>query len=184
MAFDTCDFLSSPLPPPPLLGGEGGEALNLEALSSVVAHPARASAPPLRRWRVVGRCPCCLAAWVLDIDAPEDPVASWPAPGKMTDALLCGSCQGRKRVLYRGEDGRTRSLWTKADVAAMLGNLQRNPDGFQAIVTRNRLVLENDRPPIDQIEDVLGRLRRVSVVGDKFLAACGVDWSRYIARRD
>lgn len=182
MPSDLLDFLPSPLPPPPLLGGEGGEALQQQPPTSPEAHPARAEAPPLQRWRVIGRCPCCLAAWVLDIDSVDDPVAAWPAPGKMTDALLCGSCQARKRVLYKGPDGRTRSLWTKADVAVMLGNLERDPNGFQAFVRRSRVILYPDRPPIDQIEDVLGRLRRVSVVGDAFLERCGVDWSRYIAR--
>lgn len=173
---------SHPLPPPPLLGGEGGEPLNQPSRPSSEAH--RPEPVPVYRWRVVGRCPCCLTAWVIDIDSPEDPVASWPDPRKMSDALLCGSCQARKRVLFRDGTGRTVSLWTPGDVGIMLHNLEDPQQDFRAIVrNRSKGVVPADAPaPVDDIERVLDPLRRLSVVGEPYLKAIGIDWSKYIRR--
>lgn len=170
-----------PLPPPPLLGGEGGGPLNPTTQTPTEAHPTKRTATPIRRWRVVGRCPCCLSAWVLDIDAPEDPTQSWPDPSRMADALLCGSCQARRRVLFRTNEGRTVSLWTASDVGDMARNLHDRAVDLVPAVTKSRDLLPDDQPGVDQIEAVLGRFRRLSVVGMAFLQSVGIDWSRYIA---
>lgn len=171
------DGASIPPPPPPhLRGGEGGGTLPLDPPTQ--PQPT----PPVFRWRVVGRCPCCTTAWIIDIDSVDNPVASWPSPRKMVDALLCGQCQARKRVLYRGENGATLSLWSPVDVGVMLRNVEDEGMDFCAHVTKSRPVVDGDRPPIDQIEDVLSKFRRLSVVGDGYLRSVGIDWSKYIAR--
>lgn len=173
---------SPPPPPPPSRGGEGGESLNQP--SRPLSEAYRPESVPVYRWRVVGRCPCCLTAWVIDIDSPEDPVASWPDPRKMSDALLCGSCQARKRVLFRDGNGRTVSLWTPGDVGIMLHNLEDPGQDFRAVVRKRSEgpVPEGAPPPKDDIERVLDPLRRLSVVGEPFLRSVGLNWSKYIRR--
>lgn len=175
------DALSTPPNPPhPLQGGGGsGEPETSTLQTSKTREPV-----PVYRWRVVGRCPCCLTAWVIDIDSPEDPVASWPDPRKMSDALLCGSCQARKRVLFRGATGRTVSLWNPGDVGIMLHNLEDSQQDFRAVVRKRSEgpVPEGAPPPKDDIERILDPLRRLSVVGEPFLRSIGLDWSKYIRR--
>lgn len=171
---------TTPNPPHPLQGGGGsGESETSTPQTSKTREPV-----PVYRWRVVGRCPCCLTAWVIDIDSPEDPVASWPDPRKMSDALLCGSCQARKRVLFRDGNGRTVSLWTPGDVGIMLHNLEDPQQDFRAVVRKRSEgpVPEGAPPPKDDIERVLDPLRRLSVVGEPFLRSIGIDWSKYIRR--
>jgi len=100
----------------------------------------------------------------------------------MSDALLCGSCQARKWVLYRAPDGKFLSLWTSRDVSEMLSHLRDPSIDCRAYVRKKRplVVVGPERPPIDQVEEVMSRFRRLSVVGDGFLRAAGIDWSRYI----
>lgn len=170
---------SPPPPPPPSRGGEGGQT------SQSTARTATHRAPtPIYRWRVVGRCPCCLTAWVMDIDSAEDPVATWPDPRKMADALLCGSCQARKRVLFRGYSGATVSLWTPGDVGIMLHNLEDPSQDFRPIMRKRSdgPVPEDAPPPKDDIDRILEPLRRLSIVGEPFLRSIGMDWSKYINR--
>jgi hypothetical protein len=121
---------------------------------------------------------------VIDIDSADDPVASWPEPRKMADALLCGSCQARKRVLFRDGSGRNVSLWTPGDVGIMLHNLEDPHQDFLAAVrNRSKGPVPVDAPrPHDDIERVLDPLRRLSVVGEAFLRSIGLDWSKYIRR--
>lgn len=178
------DAISSPPTPPNPLQGGGGSGTP-ETSTPQPSEPRNPREPvPVYRWRVVGRCPCCLTAWVIDIDSPEDPVASWPDPRKMSDALLCGSCQARKRVLFRDGTGRTVSLWTPGDVGIMIHNLEDPQQDFHAMVrNRSKGVVPDDAPaPIDDIERVLDPLRRLSVVGEGFLRSVGLDWSKYIRR--
>lgn len=167
--------------PAPSGGVAAAGPLALDAQTPTEAHHPRPPVP-VYRWRVVGRCPCCLTAWVIDIDSPEDPVASWPDPRKMSDALLCGSCQARKRVLFRDGTGRTVSLWTPGDVGIMLHNLEDPGQDFRPFVRVHRERLYPDRLPVDQIGDILNRVRRLSVVGEPFLRSVGLDWSKYIRR--
>lgn len=170
---------SPPPPPPPSRGGEGGQTSQSTACNA----PHRAPAP-IYRWRVVGRCPCCLTAWVMDIDSAEDPVSTWPEPRKMADALLCGSCQARKRVLFRGASGATVSLWTPGDVGIMLYNLEDPSQDFHPVMRKRSdgPVPEDAPPPKDDIDRVLEPLRRLSIVGEPFLRSIGIDWSKYINR--
>lgn len=170
---------TQPNPPHPLQGGGGSEPHE-----STARRAPPIAKPPVYRWRVVGRCPCCLTAWVMDIDATEDPVSTWPDPRKMADALLCGSCQGRKRVLFRDDRGENVSLWTPGDVGIMLHNLEDPAQDFQPIMRKRSEgpVPEDAPPPKDDIDRVLDPLRRLSIVGEPFLRSIGVDWSKYIAR--
>lgn len=172
------DFQTPPPPPHPR-GGEGEQTSHTDPQTQPQPHP---DPLPVLRWRVVGRCPCCLTAWILDIDSTTNPIEAWPAPGKMTDALLCGECQARKRVLYKGQDGVLVSLWATQDVGAMLRNLEDKTIDFAPHITRQRPLVENDRHPVDQIEDMLSKFRRLSVVGDGYLKAVGVNWAQYIRR--
>jgi hypothetical protein len=169
--------------PAPSGGVAAAGPLALDAQTPTEAHHPRATVP-VYRWRVVGRCPCCLTAWVIDIDSPEDPVASWPDPRKMSDALLCGSCQARKRVLFRDGTGKTVSLWTPGDVGIMLHNLEDPQQDFRASIRKRSdgPVPENAPAPKDDIERVMDPLRRLSVVGEPFLRSVGLDWSKYIRR--
>ena len=192
-------LFSSPAPLP--MGGGGlatspptcaddGKTSPAHASASARPECAHASAhvpaltreePELFRWRVIGRCPCCLSAWVMDIDAAEDPIAEW-ANRKMTDALLCGSCKARRFVLYRSPDGKVHQLWTSRDVAAMLAHVQDPSMDLRPFVRKKRPLVEvgPERPPIDQIEDTFGRFRGLSVVGDGVIRAAGVDWTPHI----
>lgn len=120
----------------------------------------------------------------MDIDSAEDPVSTWPEPRKMADALLCGSCQARKRVLFRDCRGATISLWTPGDVGIMLHNLEDPSQDFQPVIRKRSEgpVPEDAPPPKDDIERVLEPLRRLSIVGEPFLRSIGIDWSKYITR--
>jgi len=130
-------------------------------------------------------CPLDRRSWVVETLglAIPDPVEGH----QLGAALLCGSCEARRRILFRGKDGSVVQLWAKRDADRLWAILLEARDRGEDTFTPRHKVLPED-PTEERIlrDDRNAALRRILydgegrrrvVINEEGIERLGLNWT-------